>query len=132
MSVSHKILAISTPSTAQSDSGIERLVAHLSQVLPKAGEPLNRFVLKSALTVLLQSPPELEQTMSQAMRNEVCSTLLCQTKAALALYDWVNPALVSKLNSSLKAPCLLAAIEAHATITGLMAHGVIDEDEINC
>ena len=128
MIMAHKIVAISTPSTDPSDSGIESLVAHLSKVLPKADAPLNRPALKSALTALLRSLPAREQTMIPADH----STLLYQTTAALALYDWVNPALVSKqLAPSLKAPCLLAAIEAHATITELMDLMAIDEDEIN-
>ena len=121
MIMSHK--KVSTPS----DSGIGRLVAHLSKVLPREGAPLNRFVLKSALTELLQSPPELEQTMRSADH----STLLYQTKAALALYDWVNSDLVSKqLAPSLKAPYLLAAIEAHATIMELLTYEAIDADQI--
>ena len=120
MIVSHKILAIHTPSSALSDSGIGSLLAHLSQVLTKADVPLNRPALKSALTALLRS-------MSSADH----SPLLYQTKAALALYDWVNPALVSKQRApSLKAPCLLAAIEAHATITELLKYEAIDADEI--
>ena len=121
MIMSHK--KVSTPS----DSGIERLVAQLSKVLPKAGAKLNKPVLKSALTALLQSLPEREQTMRSADH----STLLYQTKAALALYDWVNPDLVSnQLNSSLKAPYLLAAIEAHATIMELLTYEAIDADQI--
>ena len=127
MIMSHKIVAISTPSTDPSDSGIESLVAHLSNVLPKADAPLNRPALKSALTALLRSLPAREQTMIPADH----STLLYQTTAALALYDWVNPALgLQQLAPSLKESCLLAAIEAHATITGLMDH-VIDAAEIN-
>ena len=93
MIMSHKILAIHTPSTALSDSGIERLVAHLSKVLPKADAPLNRPALKSALTALLQSLPELEKTMTSADH----STLLYQTTAALALYDATHADLCSRL-----------------------------------
>ncbi len=120
MIMSHK--KVSTPS----NSGIGSLVHHLRKVLPKAGAKLNKPALKSEFKALL-SLLEREQTLTSADH----STLLCQTKAALALYDWVNPALGLQRDPSLKAPCLLAAIEAHATITELLKYEAIDEAQIN-